>query len=364
MFSTYDRVFYALLAPIAATVLVVALFVEPLDGDLTRTGGFLESRFGWQDEQRFFEDGYLFRMADSIAEADQPFDVVVLGDSFTRRYQFSWASYLAEMTGWRILGFHHGQVDLQALISSGGLTTTRPVMVVYQTVERHAVRRFVEMQDLHGQEAVQAWDRGPLSLEPRVAASHLETRSTEFPSVNERLSVAVHYLRVWGREAISGAHHARAVALRADTPALFSSADQDHVLLLEDDFTLRRRAPRDVPAAVEGMRNAQRIVEGMGATFVPLIFPDKLTVYAPYLADAQWRGSSVIPQLAEAVAMPRLDQAYAEAVSSLMVDVYAPNNTHTSPAGSELAAEVFLHFAVERGLAEGQSPQTSAAGSR
>lgn len=352
MHLTYNRVLLALLGPVAALVLSTAMFVQPLDGDLTRTGGYLESRFGWSGEQRFQEENFLFDMADSLEELDDEYDVIVLGDSFTRRAGFSWASYLAERTGWRIIGFHLGSVTLQDLVDSANLQNARPALIVYQSVERHAVRRFAGLKDLHVREDSQIVPRGRMALNPTPAASYATERETDFADVNDQLSTAVHYLRIWGREALGETPHARVMPVGEQAHQLFTSADQNSVLLLEEDFRLRQRMLYDLPGAVAGLENARGVIERMGVAFVPLIFPDKLTIYAPYLADGQWQGTSLIPDLADAVAMPRLDGVFSRAVAGGMLDVYAPNNTHTSSAGSALAADVFLSFVVELGLAE------------
>ena len=352
MYVTYNRVLLALLAPLAAVVLSTSMFVQPLDGDLTRTGGYLESRFGWTGEQSFHEQNFLFDMADSLDELDRPYDVIILGDSFTRRAGFSWASYLVEKTGWNVVAFHLRDVSLQELVNAPGLQTARPALIVYQSVERSAPRRFESLQDLHVREDVQLPGREPMTLNPTTAASFTAQRETAFSDINDRLSTAVHYLRIWGREALGGTPHARVMTLAERSPKLFTSADQHDVLLLEDDFRLRRRALYQLPGAIAGLENARSVVEKMGIAFVPLIFPDKLTVYAPYLADGQWQGTSLIPEMAGAVPMPRLDEAYSRAVAGGMLDVYAPNNTHTSSAGSELAADVFLDFVVDHGLVD------------
>ena len=174
-------------------------------------------------------------------------------------------------------------------------------------------------------------------------------RAEAFPSLNERLSVGVHVLKTRLKALITGEPHARVLELRPDAPQLFSSRARDRILLLNDDFVLRQRWEGREGAAVEGYLEAERALARSGIPLVLMVFPDKLTVYADYLQDSEWQGSSVIPKLAASVRMPRLDEAYADALAQGTTDLYAPNNTHTGSAGSRLAAQVFLNFLAQAG---------------
>lgn len=344
MFVQYNRIFLTAIALWAAIVGLIALNQEPLEGDLTRTGAISEKQFGWQGSQEYFKESFLFKVGYSLEDLDEPYDVIVLGDSFTRREGNSWASYLADKTGWKIIGFHHRDITAKALMDSVQFRANPSPLIVYQTVERHAERRLAELRGLTPPTELFTTQH-PLPIpRPMHAPVEVRQRPDRFADFNDRMGVGVHFLKTWLRSLLSGQQHARALALRADAPPLFSSRSKDSVLLLNDDFELRKQWLGKADKAIAGFQNAERIFASGGANMVLMVFPDKLTVYADYLQDPQWQGTSVVPEFGSHLTMPRLDLVYADALAKGTIDLYAPNNTHTSSLGSRLAAEAFLEF--------------------
>ena len=64
-----------------------------------------------------------------------------------------------------------------------------------------------------------------------------------------------------------------------------------------------------------------------GAQFTVVVFPDKLTAYADYLQDDQWRATSVIPKLTRVRSFARLDLAFQQTLAEGLVDLY-PRGQH------------------------------------
>src|SRR4029453_1373921 len=122
-------------------------------------------------------------------------------------------------------------------------------------------------------------------------------RRTQFADLNERLSVGVHVLKQDIDGLLRGGTMAAMVQLKGGGPRLFSARVKDATLLLRDDWLLRKRWSARVEEAIEGYRFAQRNAMAHGSAFTVVVFPDKLTAYADYLQDNQWRATSVIPKL-------------------------------------------------------------------
>jgi hypothetical protein len=351
VFARYNRIVLGAIGLFGVTVIVVALFQEPFEGDLTRIGGYSERYFGWQGKREFFKESYLYKVAHSVTDLDQHYDMVIWGDSFSRRAHFSWASYLADATGWKIIQFHHNEVGFIDLISSEQFRRHPPEILVLQSVERHVVRRLSELRRLEATAAATGFQPPLMAVSELHAPKELRARETEFEDFNDRLAAGVHWLNRKCEALFSGENGAVEARLSAEAPRLFSARSRDATLILADDFKLRRVWKGRVPAALEGYRRAEQAVQAQGSGFVLLIFPDKLTAYADYLQDQRWRESSVIPAIAQAGAIPRLDLDFHAALEKGMVDLYPANNTHTGSDGSHLAAESLLRFIQSAGVA-------------
>lgn len=340
-FNRYNVILIGLVATVALSLYLISLNKEPLEGDLTRVGGYSERDFGWRGERTVFAEAQLFDSAQSLEELDQQYDVIILGDSFTRRAHISWASHLADMTGWRILTFHHRDVTVPELLSSEQFKAFPPALFVYQTVERNAIRRLGTLSQLHADWRVTE-PVAALQMTPLRAQTRPDQRRREFHGLEERLAVGVHYARVWLKQAFNAAPERVTLPLRDDAPSLFTSEVQDRILITDLDISLRRYSDEQLAKAQTGYHRLHETFESVGVANMVVVFPDKLTVYAPYLQDPSWQNTSVIPRLAAVRPLPRLDLLYAQSVADGLQDIYPPNNTHTSSQGALLAAQHLL----------------------
>jgi hypothetical protein len=128
--------------------------------------------------------------------------------------------------------------------------------------------------------------------------------------------------------------------IRNKEAPLFSSRLNDSLLVYSLDIT-KATDETAVKQAAEGAWQMKRAVEANGRTRVlTMIFPDKLTIYAPYLADPSVAPPSIIPPLAsEYPHQLRLDEVFAKAVAGGVQDLYLPNDTHCGYKGYQMAAD-------------------------
>lgn len=338
---------------------------EPLEGDLTRVGGFSENDFGWRDPQSFLVDRQLYDWPRSLAELNQlaavkQYDVVVMGDSFSWRPYNSFVNYLAAATGWQVMLLHHNDFTLDKVVGSDLFRFNPPRYLVFEAVERRFYRRIQRLADVDinripnlqaAETEVQAVagsvnSNSLLRLDPGRMIELQETRQTHYSHFSQRIAEAIHWLSFEIQFALGTKQpRAKRLLLQESELTLFSNADANNILLYIDDFKFRdqwRRHPERLQNAIEV---ASSLVSRNGySTFIPLVFPDKLTVYADYLVDGAWVEAGLIPWLAEQIEMPRLDLDFAAAIKSGVRDLYLPNDSHTGFAGSKQAAMSIVSF--------------------
>lgn len=348
----FDRYNYILLGTIVCAALVVAYIgstIQPLDGDLTRIGGYSEKDFGWQPRQESFETDYLFKIAHSLQDYDQHFDVVVLGDSFTLRPGISWANFFIAATGLSIISFHHNDLSVEEIVYSPQFRASPPVLFVYESAERSVVKRLADVGYLQGEAVAPSKSLG-LQVEPVKHAMEVRQRQTKYDNLTLRVSEAIHTLKTNIATSVFGtAPRTISLPLRNTEKRLFSSRNQTDILVYRDDITVREGWRTHWEDAIAGYRRLSELVESNGSTnLVTLVFPDKLNVYANYLVSDQWQNSSVIPFLAAERSLSRLDLRFNEAVEQGMIDVYLPNNTHTGSKANQIAMNEILNHLKER----------------
>lgn len=354
MFNRYNTILLGAILCASLAVAYVAVTIQPLNGDLTRIGGYNEKDFGWRLPQRYFENDYLFEVADSLQDYDQAFDVVVLGDSFALRPGSSWVNYFTAATGLSVICFHHRDLSFKDIFQAPQYRKTPPKIFIYQSVERSAVKRLAEVADLHGGAAASAVSREPIQLQPVKHAMDLRSRHTHYENLTLRVAEAIHTIKTNVRKRFSTAvPRTVMLPLSGAAKGLFSSRNQTDILVYRDDILVRERWQRHWQDALAGYHRLVELFEKTGNTrLVTMVFPDKLAVYADYLANKQWRNSSVIPALSAVRSLPRLDLRYKEALERGIVDLYLPNNTHTSSMGSQIAAAEVLRYLEERWIVE------------
>lgn len=354
-YRLYNMITLGALAPAMLLVLVLSFYNQPIDGDLTRIGGYSEREFGWNSRQPALEPEYLFRIAHSLEEWQEPYDLVILGDSFTLRPHTSWASFLAAATGWSVIMFHHNEVGPEELLESEAFLRFPPKLFVYQSVERSVVERLAvvdtpaieyashQTSDTRLADSQPIHLAGPLDWNLEVAHAG---RRTRYASFQERVSENVHFLETRLRKALLD-EPGRVVRLPLEPSGCraFTAENANTVLVYRDDLTVRDRWQASWSAALEGYERLAAAVEANAVTrFVAMIFPDKLSVYGHLIAEDRLNHSSVIPHLARGRELPRLDLVYRDALEQCTADLYLPNNTHTGGTGSLLAAQALLDF--------------------
>lgn len=349
-FARYNWIFSLLFVPGLLAIVLLALFIQPITGDLTRLGGYLEEQFGWNDPQYGYTQP-AFRMATGLDDYDKYYDVVVVGDSFSLFEQSGWQNVLHEKTGLSIIsfaypaGFAPSGFNLDILLTSREFREHPPRYLVYESVERKMVahlKRYANPAMDYKQLSEQKYPARNITMSSIV----LETLQLErMPSygMEQRFQDAGSYVVKSIRRVLGDLGKTRIYPLASKE--LFSSDRSDLLLVTDEDVLKQPITEIDGLQVSTGLRNIEKLVEQNGITqFMLLIFPDKLSTYTPYLQRPETATQNYIPVLAKYYDFPRVDSVFQKALKDGVKDLYLPNDTHTGYMGHRLAAQELTRF--------------------
>ena len=126
---------------------VAGVYLQPLDGDLTRLGFFAEREFGWNAPQIEFPDTRLDLPSGLMdpGHFGRYHDVVVLGDSFVwGSPKLQWQNYLLAATDWSVATQNINSVRLHDVLVSPVFRSHPPRILIVESVERELVHHLEE----------------------------------------------------------------------------------------------------------------------------------------------------------------------------------------------------------------------------
>jgi hypothetical protein len=126
---------------------VAGVYLQPLDGDLTRLGFFAEREFGWNAPQLEFPDTRLDlpRGLMDPGHFGRYHDILVLGDSFAwGSPKMQWQNYLIAATNWSLATQNINSVRLRDVLGSPVFREHPPRILILESVERELVHHLEE----------------------------------------------------------------------------------------------------------------------------------------------------------------------------------------------------------------------------
>ncbi|MBY0578481.1 MAG: hypothetical protein K2P57_05480 [Burkholderiales bacterium] len=325
----------------------LGVYLQPLFGDLTRTGYYSEKEFGWNAPQVIFAHTRL-DFSDSLVD-DRYYDVLVLGDSFSRaRPEFQWQNYLATATRKSVGTLDINTIRLSRILSSKGFREHPPKVFIMESVER--------MLPVHLKENAGTCEKMPYARKSYAAFSPVPGWKDHLAAETQRLERSTMWTEInpgyesdyLQHKLFSDDAHSLVYRMDLARPAPFSNRNRLAILLYHDDVKKIKwwgdEGLSRMSCRIEALR---RQVEANGHTrFVLMVPPDKLTAYADFLQDAKLKQASLLPDLSgrHPDIMPRFDKALISAIQSGERDVYLPDDTHWGSSGQLIAAETLIAF--------------------
>jgi len=320
----FVKSFLVTAALLLSAFLGLGLYLQSLEGDLTRLANLAERSWGWNAPQPPLD----------VLEnrTDLPPSVIVIGDSFSAGND--WQSVAQQASGRRFTTFHWHDIGAPTCLAHAVevLHQRYPGArdVVVQTVERAFMDRF------GGAPA------NPAGCDERLASS-VRNEAGPAPTVRARFDLArpmpdpLYALRALAAERAPREQDGRAgdvVFSRLSRADLFSSRHPDVLLTFADDLAKADWTASQLDAAVDRAKSVAARAQVLGLRLTYVVVPDKSTVYAPWLVRAPARQAPRVWPLLEAAGIRSVDlQAAFAAEAGRSADFYLPNNTHVGNRG-------------------------------
>jgi hypothetical protein len=314
-----------------AIILGMAIYIQPLVGDLTRLGNVSERSWGWNQA--------LPVVSIDQSATDSDFDVLVIGDSFSEKD--IWQSVMRDITGLKFKTFRWEDFSSPACLEAGIRHLKRQFpkirYVVIETVERSAVTRFTA---LNGK-----IDDCPVTITSSIytkASNTLAIRNKSLDSIPDALYTIKAFLsepKKYHQTTVSGYGYISPLK-RTD---LFSNQKSDALLYFAGDLEKLDWTEAQIKASLNNLEQLSQIHSQQGLKIIFAIVPDKSTAYSEYLVQSPSQGKSIdIWQKLNATSLNviNLKTAFSETILKTQ-DFYLPDDTHLSTVGYQsLASEI------------------------
>lgn len=334
----YNIIFITTVCLLVGLCASIIIWAQPINGDLTRIGGYPERWFGWNSTQPGMP------CQTSKQRTPDKKHVLVIGDSFSQSQ--CWQSQLDNRYTFDFM--HVKDARLSQLIQK--IRTEKPDAIVMETAER-------ALPDLYGRDSLflnaseqcimpdrrQHPDITLDQLKARMAVMPLlpDKHRATLPDSGKRISEGFHYLKLAIKNAVRPDKR-KTLVLELTTDHLFSHRRSNRLLVLAKDSALQEIPDAgDIATARCSLQKTARSLAETGIAYAILAVPDKTTAYQPYLADNAIRNRQAlvdvlaVDQVNHSINMlPFIRQMLAEGQQ----DVYQPNDTHWSYKGHQLAA--------------------------
>ena len=310
---------------------LLSLYFEPLDGDLTRIGHLAERDFGANQSQPSQP-----RIA-NLKQTEKA-DILVLGDSFSA--ENIWQSMLTKRLGLTTKTYHYNHVScISDWIKKAAQGTVSPgsSIVIIETVEREFTSRF-------GSEPAACINNTSIPLATDSGTIDGSREKWAIFPIDPR-----HLVRTWrnhsrnqsGRVSLSRNRVIKTDLIRSD---LFSSRLSDSFLYYGgDDQKAATWSTTRVNHAIASLKRYQDLAKKNGIELIILVIPDKSSVYSEWIPPGQ------IHQIPKYDLYERLIKAFGSQSNTLAdfkqqaantLDFYLPNDTHLSLNGFRYLSEL------------------------
>lgn len=328
--------YYAVAALLPIGLLFGAgLYLEPLQGDLTRLGNIAEKSWGWRTPQP------MLAVSDNTAASPT---TIVIGDSFS--VENLWQS-AAQLNGDQIfLTFHWSDIGRPECLAGTILNLKQRYPTanhfIVQTIERSFLQRFLPAQ--------QYGDFCKRDIIPSTKAHPGATRiqrlifdpKKPLPDLLYSINAGLAESRSYVKNSASGDVYISPLT-RSD---LFSNIKSGLLLFYAEDLQKNNWTAAEVELAIHNAKMVSETASSQGIKLTYAVVPDKSTIYAPYLVQSPFNKNHDIWSALDKAGVDSIDlHRNFKNEAATVRDFYFPNDTHLSVAGFiSMGRQVSLHL--------------------
>lgn len=348
-FQKYNLAFFLIFVLCTGVFSFLSLDMQPYSGDLTRIGGYREADYGWNEPKEVFVEP-MFRYATEWSDYNHHYDVVVIGDSFSKDVEHGWQNFLSMTTGLSVITFHVDRFRIEDLVQNPVYKSDPPMLVIFESVERVALARFARDSELDVPIEKKTLNPNVKMLAPKPAKVVAKSRLIDADFL-EKLNLASNYFsKAFFREVLH-LNFTKVTSIEVNA-AYFSTKKSNEFLFLKTHLDPNTLSLTKLGEAKKGLSKIKAAVEGNGKTYFQLmIFPNKLSVYRGVLQNSSIKVKSLFDYSEEFSTFNLLPvyELLQQHVNDHVIDLYLPNDTHVSSKGYEYVAELVVKNLKEAG---------------
>jgi hypothetical protein len=330
-----------------AWFLYVSLPMEPLSGSQTRIGGYLEKEYGWNKPQEAYESPQFVR-GKSLEDYTEPFDLIVIGDSFSNDEQTSWVNQVSIERGLSSIFLHIDHVDIASLLSHDIFLQNPPEYLVLESMEASALLRFRRvfhsLRDYVVRSHNNSKNKGVEAIITKIAPLKKIQLTREKKAVfSEKMRLGGDFIMKAGERLLFGEKASLIKRVKINCDHCFSNTKNNYFLIGKSDLNKAPNNRQFIGESIAGLARLKELVENNGRTrFFSIVFPNKISVYLPYTKYTN-NSTIFVPEfLSSDIGFLNLLQHFRTAIKDMTTDVYLPNDHHAGSAGYTVAAREVL----------------------
>ncbi len=324
-----------------------ALYIQPIDGNLTRMGGYSERDFGWNKPRKI-----LANASTNHKSYDQYYDIVVYGDSFSKAEL--WQSFLSEKTGLSFLTLYWDETPIEEVLNNPIFKRNPPKIFIFETGEGAFQNRLLTTNFTFDDKGIEKpkndW-RIKFIEKPMTFIEYTRNINYSFSDIN--FQYAFVFLKNTVLRYLFNYDFSKVKRFSLTRDDLFSNKKSDQILLLRTWFDAKLWNKSNLDKSFYSALTMQKLIQSNGNTlFIFLLIPDKSSAYRQYIPNPDISELENITRklVDNNINSPRLDILVKNSISVGDKDVYLPNDTHFGTKGYELAAKSILDLLRDTGL--------------
>jgi len=352
-FKIYNIYLLLVLLALSISLLGLSFFMRPIEGNLTRLGGFLSNDFSI-NENRFEFKKPLYKLAKKLSDYDRYYEIVIIGDSFSRNLKSGWQNFLSNKTGASIITFDIQKTSVSEILQTPMFKKRPPRIFIYESVEYAIWLRNSYCSTELGDNYVKAVSQKQALLISSLGVSPLTVPPSlpSFKTMKFDVDAAANYLYKSFFRNILSLNFTDVRYYELTNPSLFSNNSSDIILFHYKNFDKLDISKKNIETSVCSLLNLQRAVENNKETsFLFLPIPDKLSAYASKLTTDEFINIGIIKDFENInLNMVRVDDYISREIENGVVDLYLPDDTHFSYKGYKVASLAVFDYLLTAGL--------------